>query len=205
MLNNFAVECRSGHSPFDLQVKAQIITTNQYECALSNKEQKTMTILDSLMREFKNEAQTTRKHFERLPSDKLDWRPHEKSFTAVGLASHITEMLGWAEAILNQDELDFDPATYKPYHATSVAELLKTFDDNFAKGKQALAGATDDTLSQPWSLKFKGRVQFEKPKGAVLRDFALSHVIHHRGQFSVYLRLLDIPVPGSYGPSADEQ
>ena len=164
-----------------------------------------MKQIDSLIAEFEHEMQTTRKHLERLPEDKLEWRPHQKSFTAAGLASHITEMVSWTEAILNQDEIDFDPATYKPYIAASVADLLKTFDDNVAKSKQALAGATDDTLQQPWRLKIKGRVQVEKPRAAALRDFALSHMIHHRGQFSVYLRLLDIAVPGSYGPSADEQ
>jgi len=164
-----------------------------------------MKLTDSLIREFEHEAQTTRKHLERLPEDKLDWQPHQKPFTAVALASHITEMVGWADAILNQHELNFDPATYKPYHATSVADLLKTFDDNVAKGKQALAGVTDETLKQPWSFKIMGRVRFERPKAAVLRDFAFSHIIHHRGQFSVYLRLLNVPVPGSYGPSADEQ
>lgn len=164
-----------------------------------------MKQIDSLIAEFEHEMQTTRKHLERLPEDKLEWRPHQKSFTTAGLASHITEMVSWTEAILNQDEIDFDPATYKPYIAASVADLLKTFDDNVAKSKQALAGATDDTLQQPWRLKIKGRVQVEKPRAAALRDFALSHMIHHRGQFSVYLRLLDIAVPGSYGPSADEQ
>jgi uncharacterized damage-inducible protein DinB len=164
-----------------------------------------MSTIDSLIAEFDHEAQTTRTHLERLPEDKLDWRPHEKSFTAAGLASHITEMLGWADAILNQDELEFDPATYKPYQATSVADLLKTFDENVAKVKQALASATDDSLDQPWSFKIMGQAQFERSKGAVLRDVTLSHIIHHRGQFSVYLRLLDIPVPASYGPSADEE
>jgi uncharacterized damage-inducible protein DinB len=164
-----------------------------------------MKLIDSLIAEFEHEMQTTRKHLERLPEDKLEWRPHRKSFTAAGLASHITEMVSWIDAILNRDEIDFDPATYKPYVAASVADLLKTFDDNVGKGRQALVGATDDTLQQPWRLKIMGRVQVEKPRAAALRDFALSHLIHHRGQFSVYLRLLDIPVPGSYGPSADEQ
>lgn len=164
-----------------------------------------MSTIDSLIAEFDDEAQTTRKHLERLPEDKLDWRPHQKSFTAVALASHITEMLGWAEMIVNDDGLDFDPSTYKPYQAASVADLLQTFDDNLAKSRKALADATDDTLGQPWSLKIMGRVQFERPKGAMLRDVAFSHIIHHRGQFSVYLRLLDVPVPASYGPSADEQ
>jgi uncharacterized damage-inducible protein DinB len=164
-----------------------------------------MTMIDSLIEEFEHEAQTTRKHLERLPDDKLEWRPHEKSFTASGLASHITEMVGWTVAMFEQDEIDLDPATYKPYLAASVAELLKTFDDNVAKGKQALANATDDLLGQPWCFKIKGQVFVEKSRAAVFRDVALSHIIHHRGQLSVYLRLLDIPVPGSYGPSADEQ
>lgn len=164
-----------------------------------------MSTIDSLIAEFDQEAQTTRKHLERLPEDKLDWRPHEKSFTAVALASHITEMLSWAEAILNQDSLDFDPATYKPYQAASVADLLKTLDDNVAKASQALAGATDETLGQTFSFKIMGQVQFERPKAAALRDVAFSHVIHHRGQFSVYLRLLGVSVPASYGPSADEE
>lgn len=164
-----------------------------------------MTLIDSLKTEFDHEVRTTRKHFERLPEDKLDWRPHEKSFTAIALAAHITELIGWTAAIINQGGLDFDPATYRPYLATSTANLLKTFDDNVEKSRQALSAADDETLRQPWSFKIMGRVQFEKPKAAVIRDFALSHMIHHRGQFSVYLRLLDIPVPGSYGPSADEQ
>jgi uncharacterized damage-inducible protein DinB len=164
-----------------------------------------MTIIDSLIREFKNEAQTTRKHFERLPNDKLDWRPHEKSFTAGGLASHIVECISWADAIFTKDEFDFDPATYKPYQATSATDLLKAFDDKVARCKQVLEGVEEETLTQPWALKMMGKLMFEKPRADVFRDFTLSHVIHHRGQFSVYLRLLNVPVPGSYGPSADEQ
>jgi uncharacterized damage-inducible protein DinB len=163
-----------------------------------------MKLIDTLRVEFDHEAQTTRKHLERLPADKLDWRPHEKSFTAAGLASHITEMASWSEAILKQDGLDFDPATYKPYLATSVEDLLTTFDDNVARGKQALAGATDDTLAQSFSFKIMGQVQFERSRADTFRDVALSHIIHHRGQLSVYLRLLNVAVPGSYGPSADE-
>jgi uncharacterized damage-inducible protein DinB len=163
-----------------------------------------MNLIDSLRKEFDNEAQMTRTHLERVPQDQLEWRPHEKSFTAGGLASHITEMVGWTDAILNNDEIDFDPATYKPYIATSLADLLKTFDDNVAKAKQAMAGATDDTLTQRFSFKIMGKVMFERSKAEVLRDVALSHIIHHRGQFSVYLRLLDVPVPATYGPSADE-
>jgi uncharacterized damage-inducible protein DinB len=167
-------------------------------------EQNKMKLIESLITEFDHEAQTTRKHLERLPEDKLEWRPHEKSFTATGLASHIVECVGWTDAIFNLEEIDFDPATYKPYLATSVTDLLKEFEGNVQKGKQALAGASDEILEQPWRLKVAGRQLFERSKSAVFRDFMLSHVIHHRGQFSVYLRLLNIPVPGSYGPSADE-
>ena len=164
-----------------------------------------MNTIDSLRMEFENETQTTRKHLERLPNDKLDWRPHEKSFTASGLASHIVELISLGESVLKTDELDFDPAAYKPYQATSVADLLKTFDDNVANCKQALAAAHDESMTQPWRFKIMGRVRFEKPRAVAFRDFFLSHTIHHRGQFSVYLRLLNVPVPGTYGPSADEQ
>lgn len=163
-----------------------------------------MKLIDSLITEFDHEAQTTRKHLERLPSDKLDWRPHEKSFTARGLASHIVDCVSWADSIFNSDEFDIDPTTYKSYQATSLADLLKTFDGNVANGKQVLAGVADADLLQPWRFKIMGRLRFEKSKAAVFRDFTLSHLIHHRGQFSVYLRLLNVPVPGSYGPSADE-
>jgi len=163
-----------------------------------------MSAIDSLRTEFENEARTTRKHLERLPSDKMDWRPHERSFTARGLASHIVDCVRWMESIFNSDELDVDPATYKPFEAASIDDLLRNFDDAVATGKQALAGATDAALTKPWRLKIMGRQRFERPRQAVFRDFTLSHVIHHRGQFSLYLRLLDVPVPGSYGPSADE-
>lgn len=164
-----------------------------------------MKMKDSLIAEFEREAQTTRRHLERLPNDKLDWRPHEKSYTVSALASHIVECVSWADSIFNLDELDIDPATYKPYQATSASDLLKTFDDNVGACKQVLAGVADATLEQPWRFKMAGQLLFERPKAEVFRDFILSHIIHHRGQYSVYLRLLDVPVPGSYGPTADEQ
>ncbi len=163
-----------------------------------------MKMIDSLRTEFEHEALTARKLLERLPGDKLDWRPHRKSFTARELASHIVDCAGWAESIFNAEELDFDPASYKPYLAASVADLLATFDGKVSACKQVLGRAAEAELAQPWRLKIMGRVRFEKPKAAVFRDFTLNHLIHHRGQLSVYLRLLDVPVPGSYGPSADE-
>jgi uncharacterized damage-inducible protein DinB len=163
-----------------------------------------MSMIKLLTREFEHEAKTTRTHLERLPADKLDWRPHQKSFTSRALASHIVDCVGWGEPILRKDEHEVDPAS-KPYEAASVKDLLKTFDDKVAECRQALAGVADADLTQPWRLKMKGRVWFEKPRADVFRDFTLSHLIHHRGQLSVYLRLLDVPVPGSYGPTADEQ
>ena len=163
-----------------------------------------MNIVDALQKEFEHEAQTTRKLFERLPDDKLEWQPHPKSFTAAELASHITECVGWTVSIFNEDEIDIDPTTYKPYIAKSTAELLETFAENVARSKEALAGATEEILDKPWAFKVQGKVFSESTKAEVFRDVALSHVIHHRGQLSVYLRLLDIPVPGAYGPSADE-
>lgn len=160
---------------------------------------------DPLMEEFEHEARTTRRHLERLPDDKLDWRPHEKSFMAGALAAHMVESISWGDSIFSSDEVNFDPTTYKPYIAGSVADLLKSFDDAVARCRQAMADAADESLAHTWHLKVMGKVQFERPKTAAFRDFTLSHVIHHRGQFSVYLRLLNVPVPGSYGPSADEQ
>jgi uncharacterized damage-inducible protein DinB len=164
-----------------------------------------MKLIDSLIQEFEHETQTTRKHLVRLPNEQLGWRPHEKSFTVAALGSHITEMVGWTETIFKQDEFNFDPATYKPFNAASVDQLLQAFDDRVAEGKQALATTTAEALEQLWSLKIIGKTQFERPKAAVFRDFTLSHMIHHRGQLTVYLRLLNIPVPSTYGPSADEQ
>ncbi len=164
-----------------------------------------MKQIDSLTTEFDHEAQTTRKHLERLTDDKLGWRPHPKSFTASQLASHIVESIGWTESLFNLDEFDIDMATYRPYEAASHADLLKQFDENVTKGKQALAGVDEASLDQLWQLKMNGKLFLERPRAGMFRDFVLSHVIHHRGQFSVYLRMLEIPVPGSYGPSADEE
>jgi uncharacterized damage-inducible protein DinB len=163
-----------------------------------------MRVIDWLATQFDNETKTTRRHLERLPSDKLEWRPHEKSYTAIALASHLVECLNWTTEIFTKNELVFDPATFKPYIAASTSELLEAFEKSVADGKRVLEGVTDEAGMQPWSLIFGGRTLFERPRIDVFRDFTLSHLIHHRGQFSVYLRLLNVPVPGSYGPTADE-
>lgn len=164
-----------------------------------------MRLIDSIIREFEHEAQTTRRHLERLPDDKLDWRPHEKSYTAGALAAHLVECIRWGNSIFTQDEFNFDPATFQFYKAESVADFLKNFDEAVASCNRALASVDDTALEKIWRLKMRGRTLVEKSKADVFRDFTLSHLIHHRGQFSVYLRLLDVAVPGSYGPTADEQ
>jgi uncharacterized damage-inducible protein DinB len=163
-----------------------------------------MNVIDWLTTQFHHETKTTRRHLERLPADKLDWRPHEKSSTAGALASHLVECIRWTNDIFTKNEIEIDFATYKPYQASSTSDLLEAFEKAVAEGKQVLAGVDEEAAMQPWSLKVSGQTVFERPRIDVLRDFTLSHLIHHRGQFSVYLRLLNVPVPGSYGPSADE-
>ena len=124
-----------------------------------------MSTIDSLVSEFERETETTRKHLERLPATKLDWRPHAKSFTAGGLASHIVECVGWSESIFTGDEFNFDPAVYKPYAAASVTDLLKAFDGRVEVGKQALTRTADAALMELWRLKDHGRCAVRKVQG----------------------------------------
>jgi uncharacterized damage-inducible protein DinB len=161
-------------------------------------------MIEALRQEFDHEARTTRRLLERIPEDKMTWRPHVKSFTAGMLASHIVDCLGWADAIFTADELVMAPSSYRPFNATSTVDLLTTFDRRVANYTTRLAEAPDEAFMQPWRLRMMGAVRFEKSRLAVFRDFTLNHLIHHRGQLSVYLRLLDVPVPGAYGPTADE-
>jgi uncharacterized damage-inducible protein DinB len=163
-----------------------------------------MTRIEFLLAEFTHETETARTHLARLPADQFAWRPHVKSFTAGALGSHMVDCIRWIDPIFGADELDMDPATYTPFQAQSVAELLETFDSDVARAGQVIASAADTSAMQPWRLKVHGTVWFEKPREAVFRDMSLSHLVHHRGQLSVYLRLLGIPVPESYGPTADE-
>src|SRR5262249_54839687 len=125
---------------------------------------------ESLMTEFEREAQTTRTHFERLPEEKLDWRPHEKSYTAGALASHIVDCVSFADSIINLDEFDIDPTVYKPYLAASISDLLNTFDDKIVICRQALAGADDEVMARLWRFTIMGRLQLEKTKVDVFRD-----------------------------------
>jgi uncharacterized damage-inducible protein DinB len=162
-----------------------------------------MAIKDAFLPEFDSEMATTRKVIERVPEPKFDYKPHEKSMSLGQLASHIAEMPGWATMGITMDSLDM-ASDYKPFLAGSTAELLEVFDKNVAGARSSIAGASDETFMKNWSLKSGDKTLMTMPKVAVVRVFMLNHVIHHRGQLSVYLRLNDVPVPSIYGPSADE-
>jgi uncharacterized damage-inducible protein DinB len=161
-----------------------------------------MTISEILLPEFDQEMANTRKIIECVPEDKFGWKPHEKSMTLGRLASHVAEMPGWVVVTINQDKLELTPGQ-KPFLASTKAELLETLDKNVSEARKAIAGATDDHLSKIWSLIYGGKTVFSMPRAAVLRSMVMSHMIHHRGQLGVYLRLVDVAIPGMYGPSAD--
>jgi uncharacterized damage-inducible protein DinB len=164
-----------------------------------------MNFIEPMIAEMKHEASFTRKMLERIPEAELGWRPHEKSFTLGHLASHLADLPGWTLPTLNQDELSFDPATYKPWLAKSTAELVQKHDETIAAALKAMEGYPNDKLIAPWSLKMAGQTMFTLPRAAVLRGMIMNHLIHHRAQLGVYLRLKDVPIPAIYGPSADEQ
>jgi uncharacterized damage-inducible protein DinB len=162
-----------------------------------------MAMSAALLPEFDHEMATSRTVIERVPEDKYGFKPHEKSMTAGRLASHIAEMPNWATTGITQDSLDL-AGGYKPFEAASKAELLAAFDKATAGARAAIAGASDETLFSNWSLKNGGTTLMTMPKIAVVRTFVMNHIIHHRGQLSVYLREMNVSVPSIYGPSADE-
>jgi uncharacterized damage-inducible protein DinB len=162
-----------------------------------------VAIVDALLPEFDHEMTTTRKVLERVPEDKFAWKPHAKSFSLGALAAHVAILPTWGKETLEKSEIDI-AGGQPPAAPLSRAELMATFDKHVAATRFALVGKTDAELLATWTLKRGGKTIFSMPKTAVLRSFVLSHLIHHRGQLSVYLRLLDVPVPSIYGPSADE-
>lgn len=166
-----------------------------------------MAISESILPEFDNELATTRKCLARVPDDSMGWKPHEKSMSMGALVTHLANLITWARITIGEDSFDVAPVDGPKFESPkvgTVAETLATFDKNAAEARSAIAAASDDQLMQSWSLKAAGNPIFTLPKAAVLRTFVLSHMIHHRGQLSVYLRLNDISVPSIYGPSADE-
>ncbi|RAJ76693.1 DinB family protein [Chitinophaga dinghuensis] len=162
-----------------------------------------MNIIEILQKEMEEEAVTTRKMLQRVPAEKLDWRPHEKSMPMGILATHIAELTGWVPMALNTSELDFAVNEYKPTIVTSNAELMEHFESNLNKGREGLAKAQESQLSERWVLRNGDVILSDSNKLEVIR-MAYCQIVHHRAQLGVYLRLLDIPIPGSYGPSADE-
>lgn len=164
-----------------------------------------MAIAQALLPEFDHEMATTRKMLERFPEDKVEWRPHETCMTMGRLAGHVAEMPGWVLPTIQQDKLEMDPEKYAPMIAKSRAELLKTFDETVKAARAAIASASDETLMKPWTFVAGGQAMFTLPKIAVLRSFVMNHVIHHRGQLSVFYRVARVPVPSIYGPSLDEK
>jgi uncharacterized damage-inducible protein DinB len=161
-------------------------------------------ISSALIAEMEQEAATTRKCLERVPAEKFDWKPHEKSMTMKRLAVHIAEMFGWTMSAVTQTELDFAKIDYTPAEPADTAELVELLDKTVAEAIAALRATPDEKFAEDWSLRNGETVYFTIPKIAVMRGMVLSHIIHHRGQLSVYLRMNDIPVPSIYGPSADE-
>ena len=161
-----------------------------------------------MLEQFEQEAAGTRKALERVPFDKADWAPHEKSMTLGRLAGHIAEMGAWGASILTSDEFDMAPADGEPYKSPvheSTDDILATFDQGVSAVEAALPGVTDEAWAEHWSLKSGGEELLGGPRGALFGNLVINHVIHHRGQLTVYLRLCDVPVPGMYGPSADEK
>ncbi len=166
-----------------------------------------MAIRDALLPEFDHEMANTRKALERVPEGKPDWKPHDKSMPIGRLAGHIAELPGWAVETLERDSLDINPAGAAPIQPnvmTSRKELLALFDGSAAKGRAAIASASDEALMKPWTLLAGGQEVLTLPRVAVLRSYVMNHLIHHRAQLGVYLRLNNVPVPALYGPSADE-
>lgn len=166
-----------------------------------------MGLSESLLPEFDHEMANTRKTLERVPDGKADWKPHEKSMAMGGLATHLSNIPTWAVFTMENDSLDLapggEPLPPAPI-AGSQAELLSNFDTNVTKARTAIASASDAEFFQPWTLLTNGKTILTLPKVAVLRSFVMNHMIHHRAQLGVYLRLNDVAVPSIYGPSADE-
>ncbi|MFD1141532.1 DinB family protein [Larkinella insperata] len=163
-----------------------------------------MSPIETLLKEMDQEAQTTRKMLSRVPDDQFDWQPHPKSMTVRSLATHIAELPSWVTLTLTTDELDFATSPYQPVQINDTNQLLDYFERSLADGKTHLEKATEEQLEGRWVLRDGNAIFSDTSKGEMIR-ISYSQIVHHRAQLGVYLRLLNIPIPGSYGPSADEQ
>ena len=166
-----------------------------------------MAIKESILPEHDHEMATTRKLLERIPEQNAAWKPHAKSMSLGHLGVHLSQLPLWGAVTMQETELDLNPPggpAFKTPDFESTAALLARFDDHVAQARAAIAAASDPDFMVPWTLKNGGHTIFTMPRVACLRTFVVNHLIHHRGQLSVYLRLNDVPVPSIYGPSADE-
>jgi len=162
-----------------------------------------MTFMEFFSKQLEEESVTTRKMLSRVPTDKFSWKPHDKSMEIKRLATHIAELPTWIPMTLDTDELDFKKAEYKPAQIENTEELLIYFEDCLKKGMEALKNGKETNLDNPWILRNGDEIYNTSLKKDVIR-MSLSQIIHHRAQLGVFLRLLNISIPGSYGPSADE-
>ena len=162
-----------------------------------------MPFSEMLLPEFDEEMKNTRKMLECVPDDRLQYQPHSKSMNMTRLATHLAELPGWVKTALDQDVLDMQPG-YQPHFAESREELLQIFDKAVAEARARIAATDDEHWKQIWTFKFAGKKLFEMPRTAVVRMHVMNHLIHHRAQLGVYLRLNNVAIPGMYGPSADE-
>jgi len=152
-----------------------------------------------------HELDTTRRILERLPEEHMAWKPHEKSMTLGGLATHLINLLNWQVAIFQYPEFDLSTVPLRRDALEKRADVLEEFDANVGTLKKLIAECDEKTLGEEWTLRHSDHIILREPRAMALRTFGLSHMVHHRAQLGVYLRLLDIPVPGIYGPSADEE
>ncbi len=170
---------------------------------MSLTETKTLSVIDLFIKELDQEAATTRKMLAVVPNDKYDWQPHPKSMTVKKLITHIGELPGWVAFTLQTDELDFAANPYDPVEINSNVDSLAYFERSYTEGRTALEKATEEQLLQNWTMRNGDHIISVRSKVDVIR-MSLSQLIHHRAQLGVFLRLLNVPLPGSYGPTADE-
>jgi uncharacterized damage-inducible protein DinB len=164
-----------------------------------------MTIAQAFLEELKQENISTKKMLERVPMEKGDWKPHKKSMPLARLASHVAENLQWIAMAIETEELDLSKQPYEPFIPKTTEELIKYLEESEDKAKKALSNCSDEEMMKNWTMRSGKQVFFTMPKVTMIRNFCINHMIHHRGQLSVYLRLLGVPLPGIYGPTADEK
>jgi uncharacterized damage-inducible protein DinB len=162
-----------------------------------------MSTIAAFQKEFEKEALTTRKMLSIVPNDKYSWKPHEKSMTVMALTSHLADIFSWFNLVLNTSELDFAASPYQPENINSTEQLMGFFEKKLVEGRTALAEGKDEQLSDTWTLRNGDTIYSTEQKYDVVR-MCFGQIIHHRAQLGVFLRLLNVPIPGSYGPSADD-